>query len=175
MIVIPLYRQSVLPVHILQILYFLYTEYLSSDLMQKHVAFFSLICGLNGIHSGMLLLQEKQIRHDTILILRLLLLFSRQVMSNSFATPWTGAVPNSSVHGLSQARILEWVTFPSPDLPDPSSNPSLLHWQADSLLPSHLETLILVYVEITRSCHFKSQLLHLLVAYRKLRIISNSD
>ena len=28
--------------------------------------------------------------------------------------------PGSSVHGISQARILEWVAFPSPgDLPDP--------------------------------------------------------
>ena len=29
-------------------------------------------------------------------------------------------LPDSSVHGISQARILEWVAFPSPgDLPDP--------------------------------------------------------
>ena len=30
------------------------------------------------------------------------------------------SLPGSSVHGILQARILEWVTFPSPgDLPDP--------------------------------------------------------
>ena len=28
-------------------------------------------------------------------------------MTDSFATPWTGAPPDSSVHGISQARILE--------------------------------------------------------------------
>ena len=29
-------------------------------------------------------------------------------------------MPSSSVHGILQARILEWVAFPSPgDLPDP--------------------------------------------------------
>ena len=26
-----------------------------------------------------------------------------------FATPWTGRLPGSSVHGIFQARILEWV------------------------------------------------------------------
>ena len=33
--------------------------------------------------------------------------------------PMDGSPPGSSVHGISQARILEWVPFPSPgDLPD---------------------------------------------------------
>ena len=33
----------------------------------------------------------------------------------------------SSVHGILQARILEWVPFPSPgDLPDPGIEPSSL-------------------------------------------------
>ena len=32
-------------------------------------------------------------------------------MSDSFATPWTLSLPGSSVHGISQARILEWVTI----------------------------------------------------------------
>ena len=49
--------------------------------------------------------------------------------------------PGSSVHGLSQARILEWVVISSSwDLPDPGSNLCLLrllHWQADSLSLSH--------------------------------------
>ena len=32
--------------------------------------------------------------------------------------------PGSSNHGISQARILEWVAFPSPgDLPDPGIEP----------------------------------------------------
>ena len=31
-------------------------------------------------------------------------------MSDSFVTPWTVAC-QSSVHGISQARILEWVAF----------------------------------------------------------------
>ena len=33
-------------------------------------------------------------------------------------------LPGSSVHGISQAGILEWLLFPSPgDLPDPGSKP----------------------------------------------------
>ena len=46
--------------------------------------------------------------------------------------------PGCSVHGISQARILEWVAISFPgDLPDPwikSESPSL---QVDSLPPSH--------------------------------------
>ena len=30
-----------------------------------------------------------------------------------FATPWTAALPGSSVHGIFQARILEWVAISS--------------------------------------------------------------
>ena len=42
--------------------------------------------------------------------------------------------PGFSVHGISQARILEWLPFPSPgDLPDPGIVLHLLHWKADSL------------------------------------------
>ena len=48
--------------------------------------------------------------------------------------------PGSSVHGVSQARILEWVTLPTPgDLPDTGIEPQLLHplhWQVDCL-PLH--------------------------------------
>ena len=41
-----------------------------------------------------------------------LLWFTRSVMSNSFVTPsMDGSLPGSSVHGISQARILEWVAI----------------------------------------------------------------
>ena len=47
--------------------------------------------------------------------------------------------PGSSVHGISQARILEWVPFPPQGVfPTWGWNLSLLHWQADSLPLSHL-------------------------------------
>ena len=49
-------------------------------------------------------------------------------MPNSSATPWTVACQATEVHGISQARILERVTFPSPgDLFDPGIGPHLLH------------------------------------------------
>ena len=42
--------------------------------------------------------------------------------------------PGSSVHGIVQARILEWVAIPSPgDLPDPGIEPGSPALQADSL------------------------------------------
>ena len=42
--------------------------------------------------------------------------------------------PGSSVHGILQARILEWVPFPSlRDLPDPGIKPGSPTLQADSL------------------------------------------
>ena len=47
-----------------------------------------------------------------------------------FVTPWT------VVHGILQARILEWVAFPSPgDLPNPGIEPGLPHcrWILDQL------------------------------------------
>ena len=59
-----------------------------------------------------------------------------------FAIPWTVAPRGSSVHGILQARILEWVAIPfSRESPTQASNPyllCLLHWQADSLPFRHL-------------------------------------
>ena len=48
------------------------------------------------------------------------------------------SLPGSSVHGIFQARVLEWVAFPSPgDLPDPGMEPGSSALQADSLPLSH--------------------------------------
>jgi len=39
-------------------------------------------------------------------------------------TLWNHSLPGSSVHGILQARILEWVSCPIPgDLPDPGIEP----------------------------------------------------
>ena len=48
--------------------------------------------------------------------------------------------PGSSLHGVIQARILEWVAMPSSRgiFPTQGSNPHLPPWQADSLPRSHL-------------------------------------
>ena len=46
-------------------------------------------------------------------------------MTNSFATPMDCSPPGSSVHGISQARILEWVAISfSGDLPHPGTEPA---------------------------------------------------
>ena len=48
--------------------------------------------------------------------------------------PWTVAPPGPSVHGILQARILEWVAMPSSrDLPHPGMEPRSPATQADSL------------------------------------------
>ena len=55
--------------------------------------------------------------------------------------PMDCSPPGSSVHGILQARILEWVAIPSPgDLPNPGikpRSPSAPALQADSLPLSH--------------------------------------
>ena len=40
-----------------------------------------------------------------------LLLLSRQVVSDSFVTPCRDSPPGSSVHGIAQVRVLEWVAI----------------------------------------------------------------
>ena len=48
-------------------------------------------------------------------------------------------LPGSSVHGIFQARILEWVPISfSRDLPNPGNEPALPAWQLVSLLLNHL-------------------------------------
>ena len=40
-------------------------------------------------------------------------LLSHSVVPDSFVTPWNCSPPGSSVHGILQARMLEWVTISS--------------------------------------------------------------
>ena len=58
---------------------------------------------------------------------------SRSVVSDSATL--NCSLPDSSVHGNLQARIPEWLTFPSPgDFPDPEIKPGSPTLQADSSL-----------------------------------------
>ena len=53
--------------------------------------------------------------------------------------PMGYSLPGSSVHGILQARILEWVAISSPeDLPDPRIEPGSPALQADALLSEPL-------------------------------------
>ena len=57
----------------------------------------------------------------------------------------------SSVHGISQARILEWLPFPFPgDLPNPGIKLTSPAWQADSFPLSHLGSPLYV-IEMCKS------------------------
>ena len=55
-------------------------------------------------------------------------------ISPTLHNPMDGNLPGSSVHGISQARILEWVTILfSRDLPDPGIKPGTPALQVESL------------------------------------------
>ena len=42
----------------------------------------------------------------------------------TLCNPMDSSLPGSSVHGIFQAKVLEWVAFPSPgDLPNPGLKP----------------------------------------------------
>ena len=51
------------------------------------------------------------------------------------------SLPGSSVHGILQARMLQWVATPPTNLPGPGIEPMSLRWQVGSLLLSHLGNL----------------------------------
>ena len=54
--------------------------------------------------------------------------------------------PGFSMHGILQARILEWVPLPCPvDLPDLRIEPGSPVLQADSLLSEHMYTSFCLY------------------------------
>ena len=58
---------------------------------------------------------------------------SHSVVSNSLQ-PHGSSPPGSFVPGILQARVLEWIAFPSPgDLPDPEIEPMSPALKADSL------------------------------------------
>ena len=50
-------------------------------------------------------------RHRGSITSRTSLLFSHCVVSDSCATLWTCSPPDSSIHGIFQARILDWVAI----------------------------------------------------------------
>ena len=57
-----------------------------------------------------------------------IILFPVLMCTQSYLTlchPMDCSLPGSSVHGIFQARLMEWVAFPSPgDLPDPGMKPT---------------------------------------------------
>ena len=89
--------------------------------------------------------------HSTLSIL----LFVVQSLSyvQLFCDAMDRSPPGSSVHGVSQARILEWIviSFLQRILLTQGLNRHLLHWQADSLPLSHKEipsVYLLCYVQL---------------------------
>ena len=68
-----------------------------------------------------------------------LVLFSCQVVSDSFATSWTVTCHASLSIGLTRQEYCSKLPFLSPeDLPNPRIHPTSPGWQVDSLPLSHL-------------------------------------
>ena len=67
-----------------------------------------------------------------------LLLFSGQVVSDSFATPWSVAHQVPLSMGFPRQEYWSGLPFPFPgDLPDPGTEPASLALRVDLLLLSH--------------------------------------
>ena len=60
-------------------------------------------------------------------------------LCSTLGDPMDCGPPGSCVHGISQARTLEWlaICFSRGIFPTQGSNPHLLHWQVDSLPLNH--------------------------------------
>ena len=71
-------------------------------------------------------------------------------MSNSFCNSMDYSPPESSVHGISEARILEWIVdchfFIQGIFPNEGSNSHVLYWQDDSLPLSHQEARLITHM-----------------------------
>ena len=71
----------------------------------------------------------------------------------TLCSPMDYSLPDASVHGISQARILEWVNISfSGDLLDPGIEPRSPALQADSLLSEPLGKPLSVKVLVAQSC-----------------------
>ena len=83
-----------------------------------------------------------------------------KVASITLCDPIDCSPPDSSVHGILQARILEWVVCPPPgDRPDPFLL-CLLHWQVGSLplvppgKPIYMYVCVYIYIYVyTNNIH----------------------
>ena len=72
----------------------------------------------------------------TILLISYILIQNSEIAQScpTLYDPMDCSPPGSSVHGILQARILEWVPFPSPgDLPDLGIEPTSPALRADAL------------------------------------------
>ena len=86
-----------------------------------------------GVFRGLIAISK----HDCRAVLRVLCVLSRFSLCLSLCELMDCSPSGSSVHGILQARILEWVAMPSSRRPswprDHTHISCLLHWQADSL------------------------------------------
>ena len=77
--------------------------------------------------------------------------------------PMDCSPPGSSIHGILQARILEWVAFPSPGI-FPTQGPlsgRLYHWATwEARIYIVLDVIMLVWFKVYRSIGYMRRLCH---------------
>ena len=77
-------------------------------------------------------------------------MYSITSVTSNCLQPKDHSLPGSSVHGIFQARILEWVAMPTPgDLSDPEIKPVSPRSKADSLPTEPLRKPILECSQLT--------------------------
>ena len=83
---------------------------------------------LSYLEVTLVLLQNASIptlRFQTLSVTEPVNIVVGQLLCPTLCDPTDCSLPGSSVHGISQARILEWVVIPSPgDLPNPGMEPA---------------------------------------------------
>ena len=99
------------------------------------------------------------------------LLFSHYVQL--FCSPVDCSPLGSSVHGLLQARILEWVTISFPRVSSQGSNSHLLHWQTDSFTTEPLGKPALGLGEAIWPCSFQGHVGEVMFASSRSRTSSS--
>ena len=99
-----------------------YTQYFKLPSHSAH--------GSGGVHSPVMRSGQWATRGSDMCHLQVLV----SQLCPTLCDPMDWSPPGSSVHGILQARILEWLPFPSPgDFPDPGIKPRSPALQADSL------------------------------------------
>ena len=107
--------------------------------------------------------------HPMLSTLRLTYSNSQKHLCPTLCDPMDCSLPSSSVHGISQTRIPQWMPFPSPGIFSTQSlNSGLQRWQAGSLPWSHQGSplhWLFSRIEIHHSLDFGDTILFLFSPY----------
>ena len=99
--------------------------------------------------------------HHNLLFESHLFLFLVTQSCQTLGDPMDWSLPSSSIQGILQARILEWMAMPfSRDLPDPGTEPHLLHGRQSLYCLSHQR---ISYLDNSNKLHLPASPLALMI------------